>query len=617
MLAILDTAVVSGLRGELVRVEVDVAPGLPGCQIVGLPDASLSEARERVRSAIRNAGFTYPLSRITVNLAPADRRKHGAAYDVAIAIGILLASEQIRASGGSWALLGELSLDGGVMPVAGVLPMVATLRDAGHRRVCVPLRNLREAQLVSSVEIVGADGLDDVARLVAGPRGRIAAAARRRAPIRISGGALTPAVTPDPRTSRGQGSAPDGEGSWTELADVRGQQHARWALEVALAGRHNLLLLGSPGAGKTLLARATPGLLPPLTEAEARDVAIIRSVAGLEQEAGDRLSRPFLSPHHTTSYAALVGGGAALRPGLVTQAHHGVLFLDELAEFDRDVLDALRQPLEDGSVEIVRAHGSVRYPARLQLIAAMNPCRCGWYGDPLRACRCPVREPQRYLRRVSGPLLDRIDLRVVMPRLDAVELVGDARPEDSASVAARIRHAWERAMLRGGGRPNGSLRGRHLLEACAMDAATRQNPCGGLRGAGVDRAQRPPRPAGRAHHRGPHGPGVRRQHGDPGGRGAARPVPGDGRGRMTPTRPGATSARRGSGWPARRAWGTSPSSACWPPGVTPARPWRLSHGWTSSELTRSSPGRSGHGAGLGWRRPSAPRPPIPAVRSEP
>jgi magnesium chelatase family protein len=474
MLAILDTAVVSGLRGELVRVEVDVAPGLPSCQIVGLPDTALSEARERVRSAIRNAGFAYPLSRITINLAPADRRKHGAAYDVAIAVGILLASEQLHASGGAWALLGELSLDGGIMPVSGVLPMVATLRTAGHRRICVPARNREEASLVSGVEVVGVDGLDEVARLVAGPRGRLAAAARRRRPIHVSGSqapATHQAVAPG---AAGAGrSAPATLSATVDLADVRGQQHARWALEVAVAGRHNLLLLGSPGAGKTLLARTTPGLLPPLGEREAREVAVIRSVVGNETRPGERLARPFLAPHHTTSYAALVGGGPALRPGLVTQAHHGVLFLDELAEFDRDVLDALRQPLEDGSVEIVRAHGSVRYPARLQLIAAMNPCRCGWHGDPERACRCPAREPQRYLRRVSGPLLDRIDLRVVMPRVDAEALVGTDVPETSVVVAARIRAAWERALRRNGGHPNGLLRGRRLLEACAMDRATR------------------------------------------------------------------------------------------------------------------------------------------------
>ena len=289
MLAILDTAVVSGLRGELVRVEVDVAPGLPSCQIVGLPDTALSEARERVRSAIRNAGFKYPLSRITVNLAPADRRKHGAAYDVAIAIGILLASEQLRASGGAWALLGELSLDGGVMPVTGVLPMVATLQEAGHQRVCVPVANCREARLVSGMEVIGVDGLDDVARLVAGPRGRTAAAARRRAPIRVAA-----------ERKAGQASPVPGDPGVTDLAEVRGQEHARWALEVAIAGRHNLLLIGSPGAGKTLLARATPGLLPRLTDAEAHEVAVIRSVAGQDAPEADGLARPFLAPHHTS-----------------------------------------------------------------------------------------------------------------------------------------------------------------------------------------------------------------------------------------------------------------------------------------------------------------------------
>src|SRR4029079_14524166 len=426
---------------------VDVASGLPGFTIVGLADAALQEARERVRGAIRNAGFVHPPRRITVNLAPAEQRQASHALALAVASGILLGSEQVRAAPGRAALVGELSLGGEVRPVPGILPMGAALAPRGLRRVVVPAASVDEAGLVEGVECIGVETLHDAPELLRRRPGRRPTSA----PPRVDLGAD---ATVEAKSSAGADDVPVPSAPFAvaDLAEVRGQLEARRGLEVALPGGHGLLLVGPPGSGKTLLARTIPGLLPPLGDAEALAATVVGSVAGAEPRSLVRRA-PVRAPHHTLSYAAMVGGGPRLSPGEVTLADPSVLFLDELPEFDRDVLESLRQPLEDGVVWVARAGRSTTFPARFQLVAAMNPCPCGYAGGEPGRCRCGAGVPERYTSRVSGPLRDRIDLWVVMPRVAPAALIGGEEPESSAIVAARVRRARGRQRGRASGRP--------------------------------------------------------------------------------------------------------------------------------------------------------------------
>ncbi len=417
MVARVNSSAVIGVDGFLVEVETDILNGLPSFTVVGLPDKAVEESRERVRSAIKNSGVDFPVKRITVNLAPSDLPKEGSSFDMPIAVSILLASEQINVNVDDSIFIGELSLNGKFRITRGVLPAILLAKKLNFKRVFVPSENISEASLVSGIDIYPVENLKDLILFLDNKKEILK---------------LEPVSFEEVQEE----SIYD-----YDLKDIKGQESVKRAIEVAVAGGHNILLKGPPGSGKTLIAKTIPSLLPPLSFEEALEVTKIYSISGLLNGNSFMVNRPFRSPHHTTSYVGLIGGSANPKPGEISLAHRGVLFLDEFPEFSRNVLESLRQPLEDGVVSISRAKQRITYPADFMLVAASNPCPCGYQGDPTRECICTSQQILRYQKRLSGPLLDRIDIHVDVPAVKSEKLVDEDTPEESKGVRKRINKA--------------------------------------------------------------------------------------------------------------------------------------------------------------------------------